>query len=101
MICPLCGKGTIKNRKDKMIYCDGYKPQKDGNEWFNSGDCDFFIAYNQKTFGKQLTRAEMDRLLNGEILKNKNGDTLELDLSRENGYFTKLTFAPRPEDDDF
>ena len=100
MVCPLCGKGTIKNRKDKMVCCDGYKPQKEGSEWFNTGECDFHIPYNQKAFGKQLTKNEMNMLLNGQVLKNKKGDTLTLDLENPD-FFTKIDFAPRPEDNDF
>lgn len=99
-VCPLCGKGILKNRKDAMIYCDGYKPQKDGKEWYNTGSCDFHIPYNQKVFGRKLTVKDMKDLIAGKQLKNPKGDILELDLENPD-FFTKLTFAPRAEDSDF
>ncbi|MBR8466510.1 hypothetical protein KDE13_09205 [Campylobacter sp. faydin G-140] len=102
MVCPLCKEGTIKVRENTQVYCTNYETRKDGKDWINVGSCNFHIPFNQKAFGKKLSEADMKKLLNGEKLKNAQGDILELDLSNPNGdFFTKITFAPRPEDRDF
>lgn len=98
-VCPLCKKGTLK-KGEKMVYCTGYQPQKDGKEWFNSGECDFHIPYNQKAFGRVLSNNDMKKLIDGESIRNAKGDVLTLDLSVK-GFYTKIDFAERPEDEDF
>lgn len=101
MKCPLCGNHDLLLRKGTMIYCPDYKPQKEGNEWINTGNCDFHIAFNQKAFGKKLTDSEMRKLLEGGDLVNSKGDTMSLDLTQENGFFTTINWAVRPEDKKF
>ena len=98
MTCPLCKTGTLKKKIGVMIYCDGYQPQKEGNDWFNAGTCDFHVAFNQqKTLGRVLDDNEIRSLIEGKPLRNKKGDTLELDLTNTK-FFTKMTYA---EDKDF
>ena len=95
--CPLCGKKLKKG--EKMVYCEEYKPKKDGNEWYNEGDCDFRITYKNKIFGRDLTDRDIKALLNGETIKNKNGDTAILDVDYE--YFVKIDYKDKKEDRDF
>ena len=96
MTCPLCKTGTIK-KGDRMVYCDGYQAKKDGNTWFNAGTCDFHISFNQKGLGRTLDDDEMRDLLNGKVLRNPKGDTLQLDIENK-PFFTKMVFM---EDKDF
>lgn len=95
--CPVC-QGKLK-KGEKMVYCENYKPKKDGKDWYNEGSCDFHIPFNQKVFGKTLSPADIKRLLAGEILRNSKGDMMSLDLSSD--FFTAIEFAPRKEDKDF
>lgn len=97
-VCPLCKKGTLK-KGDKMVYCDEYKPKKEGKDWINNGECEFHIPYNQKAFGRTLTANDIKKLVEGGTLKNAKGDTLELDIENTE-FFTRITFAQRPEDKD-
>lgn len=98
-ICPVCGTRKLK-LGEKMVYCEGYKPRKDGDIWNNYGECNFHIGFNQKLFGRTLTPSEIRRLINGEILKNAKGDVLRFDPSNEDHY-TRVEFAPKKEDRDF
>jgi len=95
--CPKCGKGTLK-KGEKMVYCSEYKPKKDGNEWRNEGTCDFRIMYANKAWGSALSPGDIKKLVSGETLTNTRGDKMTLDL--ENEFFTKIEFAPKPEDED-
>jgi len=96
--CPKCNKGVLK-KGEKMVYCSEYKPAKnDDGSWRNDGTCDFKITYGNKAFGRNLTPSDIKKLVDGEVLTNKKGDKLSLDLKNE--YFTKIEFAPKTEDED-
>lgn len=96
--CPVCKKGTLK-KGEKMVYCEHYKPRLDGKEWYNEGDCDFRIPYQNKKFGKTFTSGDIKKLLEGGTIKNAKGDVAMLDLNNE--YFVAIEFAARKEDRDF
>jgi hypothetical protein len=96
--CPLCSTGKLK-KGAKMVYCENYKPQKEGNEWFNNGECEFHLPFANKVFGRTLKDSDIKQLLEGKTIKNSKGDTMTLDLDSE--YFTRIDFATRPEDRDF
>lgn len=95
--CPKCGKGTLK-KGEKMVYCSEYKPKKKGNEWVNEGTCEFRIMFKNSAWGKDLTPGDVKKLVEGETLTNAKGDKMILDP--DSPYFTKIEFAPRPEDED-
>lgn len=98
-ICPKCVKGTLK-KGEKMVYCSENKPVKntDGT-WGNEGTCDFRVAYAAKAFGRPISPAEIKQIVDGGIVTNeKNHATMTLDLQSE--YFTKISFAPKEEDED-
>ena len=94
-LCPLCGKGTLM-KGEKMVYCSNYKPKKEGKDWYNEGDCEFHIPYKQAVFGRDLTPADIKRLVAGEPVKNKKGDSMILDL--DSPYYTHIEWSPRAED---
>jgi len=95
--CPKCKSGTLK-KGEKMVYCSGYKPAKKGDSWVNEGTCDFRVMYKNRAWGTDLTAADIKKLVEGGELVNKRGDRMKLDLESE--YFTKIEFAPKPEDED-
>jgi len=95
--CPIC-KAKLK-KVDTMVFCENYKPTKtQSGEWINEGSCEFRITFNNKVFGK-LTPQNIKDMLEQKKVKNKKGDTIELDTSSQ--YFTKITFAPKQEAEDF
>lgn len=96
--CPVCSTGKLK-KGEKMVYCQDYKPRKDGNEWYNEGSCEFRITYKNKLFGRDLTDRDIKSLLEGKSLKTKNGDTVTLDLDSDN--FLHFEWKERKEDKDF
>ena len=100
--CPKCGgKIMLKKSKDgslNMIRCANYEVEKQGENFVNKGTCDFRIPFKNKVFGT-LTPDDMKKILSGDSVSNKNGDKMELDL--KNQYFTKITFASAPEDEEF
>jgi hypothetical protein len=96
-VCPKCKTGTLK-KGEKMVYCSEYKPKKDGNEWKNEGTCDFRIMYKNKAWGSDLAPGDIKKLVDGGTLENKKGDKMTLDLDNE--FFTRIEFAPKPEDED-
>lgn len=96
-ICPKCKKGTLK-KGEKMVYCSEYKPKKQGNDFINEGTCDFHISFKNGAWGKAITPAEIKQIVEGKTVTNQKGDTLELDLTSK--FFTKITFAPKTEDED-
>lgn len=97
-ICPLCRSGILK-KGEKMVYCNNYKPKKDGSDWYNQGNCDFHIPYANKAFKRSLSDDDIKILLGGGKIKNKIGDTMVLDLDSE--YYTRIEFAKKVEDEDF
>jgi len=79
-----------------MVYCAGYKPEKVGNDWKNTGSCDFRILFDQKkVFGKALEPKDIKDLVEGKTLVN-GIRKLNLDLTN-NDYFVKIT---KDEDED-
>jgi endogenous inhibitor of DNA gyrase (YacG/DUF329 family) len=95
--CPICGKGLKKN--ETAVFCSGNQRQKnERGEWFNAGDCEFRVPFENKIFGK-ITPEQIRDLLAGKAVKNKKGDSMVLDL--ENKYFTKIVFAEKKPDEDF
>lgn len=94
--CPICKSG-MKMKKDgkgepHYIYCENYKPEKKGNEFINTGTCDFKIFFDQKkAFNMNLSITDMKKLVAGGELVNAKGDTLNLDVSNEK-YFTKIEY---------
>ena len=98
--CPICQSG-MKMRKNEdgkpsMVYCDGYKLEKENESFVNKGSCDFHINFRSKMFG-EVTTEQMKTLLSSQKIVNKKGDMLELDLKNKE-YFTKFT---RAEDESF
>ena len=93
--CPVC-QGKLK-KTDAMVFCENYKPIKnqDGS-WSNDGSCEFRITFSNKVFGT-LKTDDIKKMLAGEKVKNKKGDTIELDLNSQ--YFTKITFAKKEVED--
>jgi len=96
-VCPKCKKGTLK-KGEKMVYCSGYKPKKEGNAWKNEGTCGFRIMYSNKVWGSALSPVDIKKMVDGETLTNQKGDKMILDLTTD--YFTKIEFAPKTEDED-
>jgi len=96
-LCPKCKKGTLK-KGEKMVYCTEYKPKKSGNDFVNEGTCDFHIAFKNSAWGKAITPQEIKQIVEGTKVTNQKGDTLELDLDSK--FFTKITYAPKQEDED-
>lgn len=93
--CPNCNKGTLK-KGEKMVYCSEYKPTKDGENWKNTGSCDFRIMLDQKKiFGKTLLPTDIKKLVDGESLENGQ-KKLTLDLDNKD-YFVKIE---KEEDED-
>lgn len=97
--CPLCGKGILRLKQGAYVYCEHYKPTKEGKEWVNGGDCDFHVNFKQKAFGRDLTMADMKKLIAGETLKASNGNTMILNV--DNQFFTEITFAEKKQDKAF
>lgn len=95
--CPVCSRKLKKG--EKMVYCEEYKPKKDGSEWYNEGTCDFRITYKNKIFGRDLTDRDIRTLLEGGSIKNKNGDSAILDVDYE--YFVRIDYKEKKEDRDF
>lgn len=95
--CPVCGSKLKKG--DKMVYCENYKPRKQGNEWYNEGDCDFRITYKNKMFGRDLTDKDIKTLLDGGTIRTKNAELANLDL--EEPSFIHIQFKEKAEDKDF
>lgn len=95
--CPVCGKGTLK-AGEKMVYCEDYKPKKDGNDWINEGSCDFHIGYKNPAWGNPLTSKDVIALLEGKMLTNKKGDKMTLDLDSE--FYTHIEFKEKKPDRD-
>ena len=94
-MCPKCKTESLK-KGEKMVYCAGYKPEKVGNDWKNTGSCDFRILLDQKkVFGKALEPKDIKDLVDGKTLVN-GIRKLDLDLSN-NDYFVKVT---KDEDED-
>lgn len=94
-MCPKCKKEALK-KGEKMVYCGGYKPEKVGNEWKNTGSCDFRILLDQKkVFGKTLEAKDIKTVVEGGTLVN-GGRKLNLDLTNGD-YFVKIT---KDEDED-
>lgn len=91
-ICPLCNEKNL-GYDDKKLCCSGYKPMKDGKEWYNGGDCDFHINFKNKSFGT-LKLQDVINIIDGNKVRNKNGDTIELDLTNTQ-YFTKIVKAEK------
>ena len=93
--CPIC-KSKLK-KVESMVFCENYKPAKDENgTWKNDGTCEFRITFANKVFGT-LKTDDIKKMLNGEKVKNKKGDTIELDTNSQ--YFTKITFAKKKVED--
>jgi len=93
--CPVC-QAQLK-KVDTMVFCENYKPVKNENgEWNNEGNCEFRITFANKVFGT-LTPQNIKDMLSNKAVKNKKGDTIELDLSSQ--YFTKITFAKKEVED--
>ncbi len=98
--CPKCKKGNLKVKKDKMVYCENYKPHKnEKGEWINEGSCDFRILLDTKMYN--ITTADVKNLLEkGEIeIKTKKGDKAKLILDLNNEYNCRLEFEK--EEDEF
>jgi len=94
-MCPKCKTESLK-KGEKMVYCAGYKPEKVGNDWKNTGSCDFRILFDQKkVFGKALEPKDIKDLVEGKTLVN-GIRKLNLDLTN-NDYFVKIT---KDEDED-
>ncbi len=97
MECPLCKEHDLEvrtNRKgNKTLCCEDWKPmladEDDKDSWTNLGDCDFKIPFKNKLFG-DLDMDDIKTIMQGEVLENEDGATIELDL--ESQYFTKVTF---------
>lgn len=97
-LCPKCKKENVK-KNDNSVYCAGYKPKKnEDGSWSNEGSCDFRVSLSNKVWKTKLTPADVKKLIDGETLTNKKGDKMILDLT--NQFFTKITFAPKVEDED-
>jgi len=95
--CPVCGRKLKKG--EKMVYCEEYKPKKDGKDWYNEGNCEFRITYKNKLFGRDLTDRDIKSLLDGNKLKTRNGDTVTLDVDADS--FLHFEWKERKEDKDF
>ncbi|OCR87756.1 hypothetical protein CFT12S00416_07990 [Campylobacter fetus subsp. testudinum] len=93
-VCPLCGKGTLK-QSEKMVYCTNYTPKKLGNEWVNTGQCDFHIAFNFKAFGKILTKEDVRELINGKKIENEKGDKASLNINTKDAHYVKIEWKTR------
>ena len=94
-MCPKCGKESLK-KGEKMVYCAGYKPVKNGDSWTNEGTCEFRILFDQKkVFGKTIEPKEVKDLVERKTLSN-GAKKLILDL--QSPYFVKVT---KDEDEDW
>lgn len=100
--CPVCGKG-IKLKRDgngdpSFVYCTENKPEKRGDNWVNTGSCDFRLFFNQKKiFNTTLSDKDMKKLLEGGSVVNAKGDVMEIDVNNKE-HFTKFDFK---EDEEF
>ena len=91
--CPKCKSANLKLKKEKMVYCENYKPRKDENgTWINEGSCDFRILLETKMY--KIEPAEVKKLIeSGEIeIKTKKGDKAKLILDLDNEYNCRLEF---------
>ena len=57
--CPRCGKNVLFT--DTRVYCEGHKLKEDG-----TSECSFFSS--TEFCGKQLTKGDFEKLLNGETV---------------------------------
>lgn len=84
LICPLCQNEIIDN--GTRFYCSK-NVYKNGKQ---SG-CKFSVIKFQKPLKSNFTAGLLRRILAGEILKAKNGNKIQLDLSSP--FFTKIIYA--------
>ena len=91
--CPKCKNGNLKLKKNKMVYCQNYKPVKTENgEWVNKGSCDFRILLDTKLYKIEPSQVK-ELLAKGEIeIKTKKNDKAKLILDLENKYNCRLVF---------
>lgn len=96
--CPKCGKGSLKVKKQKMVYCENYKPTKDNGTWVNQGSCDFRILLDTKMY--KIDAKQVKELIEkGEIeINTKTKEKAKLILDLENEYNCRLVFE-RQEDE--
>jgi len=92
--CPKCN-GQLK-KSETMVFCENYKPVKQGNDFVNEGTCEFRIMFKNKVFGT-IEPNDVKTLLGGGTVKNKKGDSMVLDLDSD--FFTKISFAPKVVED--
>ena len=95
-ICPLCEDGTLK-KTESQVYCS----EKKWNSKTKKNDgCDFHIFFDQKKiFGEKIDAKQVKALINGETLISKKGHKMTLDLEKK-GFYTKIEFAEKEEDED-
>jgi len=97
--CPKCKAGNLKVKKEKMVYCENYKPvKKESGEWVHDGSCYFRILLDTKMY--KIQPADVKNLIEkGEIdITLKKGDKAKLILDLKNEYNCFLEFA-KIEDD--
>lgn len=94
-ICPICSSQLKKG--ENMVFCQNFKPKKIGNDFVNDGTCDFKINLKNKFFGA-LSVEDVKNLLAMSKVKNKKGDSIELDLKNKE-FYTKITFAEKKVED--
>lgn len=91
--CPKCQKGNLKLKKEKMVYCENYKPKKnEDGSWVNEGTCDFRILLDTKMYKIDAKQAK-ELIENKEIeITTKKGDKARLILDLENEFNCRLEF---------
>lgn len=93
-MCPLCNKNTLQIR-ETGVWCKDNRPKydKDSKGYYNDGDCDFKILFEQKAFKKTLSPRDIKAIIEGNTIKNMSGDMMKLDLDSE--YFTTITWKEK------
>ncbi|MDR0467640.1 MAG: hypothetical protein LBG67_02180 [Campylobacteraceae bacterium] len=91
--CPLCEAMLEVN--DSGVYCKKREIEERGTSFINVGDCDFHISFKSQAFKKQLSRADIKKLIKGKTITDTEGNKMSLDLSQDNGFYTYIEFAKK------
>jgi len=91
VVCPMCGGGL--QASDSSVSCKNRKLVKQGSSYIDVGDCDFFIPFKSKVFKRQLNGADVRKLLKGDQVTDAEGNKMTLDLTAENGFYTRIEFT--------
>jgi hypothetical protein len=99
--CPKC-KSALSLVKDSetgkptRIRCTKQKTEKKGNEFIETGECDFRVAFKTKIYSIDIE--QMKKLVANEKVEFKGG-SIELDLT--NSFFTKVTLKDKYTEEEF